>query len=155
MNDIIINIEQQILLLGDIRYAVSTALKGCGEVNGSYQTPRGRHIIYAKIGAASPKNTVFVSRQPTREIYNESLAKTSPRNDWILTRILWLAGCEENKNKGGDVDTLQRYIYIHGTPDSTVIGKPGSIGCIRMYNDDVIDLFERVKVGTFVEIVER
>jgi lipoprotein-anchoring transpeptidase ErfK/SrfK len=77
-----------------------------------------------------------------------------PTRDWILTRILWLSGCEVGFNRLGDVDTMRRYIYIHGTPDSVVLGKPGSIGCIRMHNNDLLDLFERVNVGDQVVIHE-
>jgi lipoprotein-anchoring transpeptidase ErfK/SrfK len=154
-----VNISSQYLdLIGDNnslikRYPVSTAKRGVGEMNGSYCTPRGRHVIRARIGAGQPANTVFVERRPTGEIYTPELAARFPGRDWILTRILWLSGCEPGFNRLGNVDTMRRYIYIHGSPDSVVMGKPGSIGCIRMRNEDVIDLFERVKVGTKVEIL--
>ncbi|MEW6313259.1 MAG: L,D-transpeptidase [Pseudomonadota bacterium] len=136
------------------RYPVSTAVKGVGEVCGSFCTPRGRHVIRAKIGAGQPLNTVFVRRRPTGEIYSPALAAEHPGRDWILTRILWLSGCEPGFNRLGEVDTMRRYIYIHGSPDSAVMGRPGSIGCIRMHNADVVDLFERVPVGTPVIIEE-
>jgi lipoprotein-anchoring transpeptidase ErfK/SrfK len=135
------------------RYPISTAKRGVGETNGSYCTPRGRHVIRARIGAGQPANTVFVERRPTGEIYTPELAARFPGRDWILTRILWLSGCEPGFNRLGNVDTMRRYIYIHGSPDSVEMGKPGSIGCIRMRNGDVMDLFERVKVGTKVEIL--
>ena len=135
------------------RYPISTAKRGVGETNGSYCTPRGRHVIRARIGAGQPANTVFVERRPTGEIYTPELAARFPGRDWILTRILWLSGCEPGFNRLGNVDTMRRYIYIHGSPDSVEMGKPGSIGCIRMRNRDVMDLFERVKVGTKVEIL--
>ena len=122
--------------------------------NGSFCTPRGRHIIRAKIGAGQPVNAVFVRRRPTGEIYNADLATQYPDRDWILTRILWLSGCEPGFNRLGDVDTMRRYIYIHGTPDSVVLGKPGSIGCIRMHNNDLLDLFACVKAGDMVLIRE-
>lgn len=134
------------------RYAISTARNGPGERVDSECTPRGAHAISAKIGADCPLNTVFVGRRPTGEIYDEALAAAAPGRDWILTRILWLAGREPGRNAGGDCDTLTRYIYIHGTPDSTALGQPGSRGCIRMRNADVVDLFEQVEVGTPVDI---
>ena len=136
------------------RYPVSTAAKGAGEAFGSYCTPRGKHLIRAKIGAGAPENAVFVARRPTGEIYSAELDAAFPGRDWILTRILWLSGCEPQRNRLGRVDTMRRYIYIHGTPDSTRIGVPGSHGCIRMRNADIIDLFERVPVYSTVEIVE-
>jgi lipoprotein-anchoring transpeptidase ErfK/SrfK len=136
------------------RYLVSTAARGVGERNGSFRTPRGRHVIRAKIGAGAPANTVFVERRPTGEIYSIDLAANHPKRDWILTRILWLSGCEPGFNRLGEVDTMRRFIYIHGSPDGTVMGTPGSIGCVRMHNADVIDLFDRVPVGTPVDILE-
>ena len=136
------------------RYAISSARNGPGERNGSFCTPRGRHVIRAKIGAGQPVNTVFVRRRPTGEIYDESLAAQYPGRDWILTRILWLSGCERGFNRLGDVDTMRRFIYIHGTPDSTALGVPGSIGCIRLHNKDLLDLFQQVKCGDLVLIHE-
>ncbi|KPK18556.1 MAG: peptidase [Betaproteobacteria bacterium SG8_41] len=133
-------------------YQVSTAKKGAGEINGSYCTPRGRHVIRARIGAGQPANTVFVERRPTGEIYTPELAARFPGRDWILTRILWLSGCEPGFNRLGNVDTMRRYIYIHGSPNSVGMGTPGSIGCIRMRNQDIIDLFDRVNIGTEVKI---
>ncbi len=136
------------------RYDVSTARNGAGERNGSFCTPRGRHVIRAKIGGGAPVNTVFVKRRPTGEIFTPELDAATPGRDWMLTRILWLSGCERGFNRLGDVDTMRRYIYIHGSPDSRKMGKPGSIGCIRMHNADIIELFDLVEVGTPVEIVE-
>ncbi len=136
------------------RYTISSALNGAGERNGSFCTPRGRHVIRAKIGAGQPLNTVFVRRRPTGEIYNFDLAAQYPGRDWILTRILWLSGCEPGFNRLGDVDTMRRYIYIHGTPDTVALGTPGSIGCIRMNNNDLIELFEKVEAGDRVFIQE-
>jgi lipoprotein-anchoring transpeptidase ErfK/SrfK len=135
-------------------YAISSALKGTGQLKGSFCTPLGRHIVRAKIGTGQPENTVFVGRRPTGEIYTPALGATFPGRDWILTRIMWLSGCEPGRNRLGAVDTMRRYIYIHGSPDSATMGAPGSIGCIRMRNADVIDLYERTPVGTMVEIVE-
>jgi len=134
------------------RYAISSAAKGVGEVSGSYCTPRGKHIIRAKIGAGQPENTVFVRRRPTGEIYTPELGTQFPGRDWILTRILWLSGCEVGFNRLGEIDTMRRYIYIHGTPDSVPLGVPDSHGCIRMRNADLIELFDLVPAGTAVEI---
>ncbi|MGA9665345.1 MAG: L,D-transpeptidase [Gallionella sp.] len=135
------------------RYAVSTAANGAGEISGSYCTPRGKHIIRAKIGAGQPENTVFVGRRPTGEIYAPELGARFPGRDWILTRILWLSGCEAGFNRLGKCDTMRRYIYIHGTPDSVPLGIPGSDGCIRMRNADLVELFDLVPAGTKVEII--
>lgn len=153
-----IDINRQVLELFErgrlVRsYAISSARNGTGQLKGSYCTPLGRHVVRAKIGAGLPENTVFVARRPTGEIYGPELAARFPDRDWILTRILWLSGCEIGHNRLGDVDTMRRYIYIHGSPDSVPMGSPGSIGCIRMRNADVIDLFDRIKTGTAVEIV--
>lgn len=133
-------------------YLISSAKNGVGQQRGSFCTPLGKHIIRAKIGDQQPINAVFVKRRPTGEIYTPELASRYPGRDWILTRILWLSGCEIGFNRLGRVDTMRRYIYIHGSPDSAEMGKPGSIGCIRMHNHDLLDLFDRVPVGTPVEI---
>ena len=131
---------------------ISSARNGTGQQQGSFRTPLGRHIIRAKIGAGQPVNTVFIRRRPTGEIYTPELGRQFPKRDWILTRILWLSGCEPGYNRLGPVDTMRRYIYIHGTPDSVEMGKPGSIGCIRVANHDLLTLFEKVPVGTEVDI---
>ncbi|GAB1718745.1 MAG: ErfK/YbiS/YcfS/YnhG [Nitrosospira sp.] len=155
---IIIHIPSQELDLlddsGDIlrRYRISSARYGTGQQRGSFRTPLGRHIIRAKVGAGQPVNTVFVRRRPTGEIYSPELGAAFPRRDWILTRILWLSGHEPGFNRLGAVDTMRRYIYIHGSPDSVEMGKPGSIGCIRMRNRDLVELFDLVDAGTEVDI---
>jgi lipoprotein-anchoring transpeptidase ErfK/SrfK len=136
------------------RYLVSTSKNGAGEKYGSFCTPRGRHIIRAKVGAGEPVNTVFVKRRPTGEIYDAELGGRFPGRDWMLTRLLWLSGCEPGFNRLGDVDTMRRYIYIHGSPDTALMGRPGSIGCIRMRNSDLLELFDLVEPGTPVEIIE-
>lgn len=133
-------------------YPVSTAARGVGEQRGSYQTPRGEHIIRAKIGGGQPAGAVFVGRRPTGEVWSEELAAAHPGRDWILSRILWLSGCEPGVNRLGACDTMRRYIYIHGTPDSEPMGVPRSHGCIRMRNADIIALFERVDAGCRVTI---
>lgn len=160
MPRIVIHTPQQLLELigydGRLvkRYLVSTASKGLGEQQGSNCTPRGRHIVRAKIGGGLPVNTVFKARRPTGETYSEQLAAAHPGRDWILTRIMWLSGCEPGFNRLGEVDTMRRYIYIHGCPDSAEMGVPKSIGCVRMRNAELIELFDLVPVGTAVEIRE-
>jgi L,D-transpeptidase YbiS len=134
------------------RYPVSTSKFGLGEKNGSFCTPRGAHIVRAKIGAGLPLGAVFVRRRPTGEVWTPELHERYPGRDWILTRILWLSGCERGKNRLGDVDTMRRYIYIHGTPDTAELGKPGSIGCVRMRNRDVAEVFDLVPPYTEVKI---
>lgn len=135
-------------------YLVSTSRNGPGELQDSECTPRGEHVIYAKIGAHCPADTVFVGRRPTGEIYTPELRAQFPGRDWILTRIVWLAGKEPGKNAGGNVDSWERYIYIHGAPDDVPMGMPGSRGCIRMRNADIIQLFDLIEVGMRVVIVE-
>jgi len=135
-------------------YPVSTARNGAGEKMDSECTPRGRHVIAEKIGEGCPPNTVFVERRPTGEIYTPELTRQQSGRDWILTRILWLKGVEPGVNLGGDVDSYNRYIYIHGSPEEIEMGRPGSRGCIRMRNQDVIELFNRVEAGTAVDILE-
>lgn len=134
--------------------AVSTALNGAGEQEGSGCTPRGWHTIRAKIGQGLAANSVFVGRRPTGEIFDTSLAERYPQRDWILTRILWLSGLEVGTNRLGNVDTMRRYIYIHGCPDNEPMGVPRSHGCIRMHNPDLLALFDRVKAGLKVWIHE-
>ena len=136
------------------RYTVSTSRNGPGERRGSFCTPRGEHVVRAKIGAGQALNAVFVRRRPTGEIWTPELGERFPGRDWILTRILWLSGCEPGRNRMGEVDTMRRYIYIHGSPDAVAMGKPGSIGCIRMRNRDVLELFELVPAGTQVSVAE-
>lgn len=157
---ILIDIANQSLELSDDegrvlkRYVISSALNGLGEEAGSYCTPRGQHVIRAKIGAGQPINAVFVKRRPTGEIYTPELGAQFPGRDWILTRILWLSGCEPGKNRLGKVDSMRRFIYIHGTADEAQMGRPVSKGCIRMRNMDIVDLFDRVEAGTPVAIME-
>jgi predicted GNAT family N-acyltransferase len=155
-----ISLPQQTLELHDERgallrrYPVSTAKNGAGEQNGSFRTPRGRHIIRAKVGAGETANSVFVRRRPTGETWTPELAEQFPNRDWILTRILWLSGKEPGRNRLGEVDTMRRYIYLHGSPDAVAMGTPGSIGCVRMRNPDIVELFDLVPAYTPVDIVE-
>jgi len=133
-------------------YRISSAKNGVGQERGSFCTPLGKHIIRAKIGVGQPINTVFIKRRSTGEIYTPDLGARYPERDWILTRILWLSGCEPGFNRLGSVDTMRRYIYIHGSPDNVNMDKPSSIGCIRMINTDLLELFDLVDVGTEVSI---
>jgi L,D-transpeptidase YbiS len=149
---ILIDIDKQTLTHGGKTYSVSTARNGPGEKNGSFCTPRGRHIVRAKIGAGQPLNAVFVRRRPTGEVWTPQLHAQYPGRDWMLTRLLWLSGCQPGFNRLGDVDTMRRYIYLHGTHEFAEMGKPGSIGCVRMRNADILELFERVAPYTPVEI---
>ncbi len=155
---IVIDISnQELVLLGEDgkalrRFSVSTAKNGPGEKNGSFCTPRGRHIVRAKIGAGQPENAVFVRRRPTGEVWTPELHARFPGRDWMLTRLLWLSGCEPGRNRLGDVDTMRRYIYLHGSPDTAEMGKPGSIGCVRMRNRDIVELFDLVPPYTAVDI---
>ena len=157
MTRLVVDIGSQSLALLDggrelRRYAVSTSKIGPGEKSGSHCTPRGRHVVRAKIGAGQPLGTVFVRRRPTGEVWTPALHAQFPGRDWILTRILWLSGCEPGRNRLGEVDTMRRYIYIHGAPDSAEMGKPGSIGCVRMRNAEIAELFELVPPYAEVEI---
>ena len=132
-------------------YSISTAKNGLGEQMGSECTPRGRHYIRAKVGLGCDSNAVFNSRRPTGERYDFNTMSASNR-DWILGRILWLSGLEKGLNRCGRVDTMRRYIYIHGAPDNLITGAPGSKGCIRMRTVDIVELFDRVTVGCKVLI---
>jgi len=155
-----ISISAQILTLFDdfggvkARYGISTAANGAGCEKDSGCTPLGAHVVRARIGTGVAENTVFAGRRPTGEICTPALMAQYPERDWILTRILWLSGTERGKNRLGNVDSMQRYIYIHGTPDTEPMGQPRSHGCVRMRNTDIIELFDLVDVGTPVEIVE-
>lgn len=139
------------------RYPISTAKNGIGSQENSGCTPLGRHIIAQKIGDAQPINTVFIGRVPTGEIYDAALGAQHPERDWILSRILWLQGLEEGSNSGNNIqgccDSYQRYIYIHGTPDSEPMGVPLSHGCIRMRNADIVELYNQVDENSLVMIV--
>ncbi|MBT8131565.1 MAG: L,D-transpeptidase [Gammaproteobacteria bacterium] len=162
MNPIVrlqISLEDQRLYYlsdGELRrvYSVSTARNGPGELRGSECTPVGQHIVRARIGADQPAGTVFIARRPTGEIFESKMLREFPERDWILSRILWLSGKEPGVNRLGDVDTMRRYIYIHGTPDEVPMGEAASHGCVRMRNDDIVELFDMTPVGSEVLIVE-
>lgn len=136
------------------RYSISSALNGAGEQNGSGCTPRGHHVIRARIGRGEPACAVFRGRRPTGEVWTPELGAAHPERDWILSRILWLSGTEPGRNRLGAQDSMRRYIYIHGTPETEPMGVARSHGCIRMRNADILELFELVPVGTAVEIRE-
>jgi L,D-transpeptidase YbiS len=158
-NLIVVNIaEQRLQLLEDdevvMDVPIATAKSGVGEQSGSEQTPRGWHKVRAMIGADAPENAVFVGRRDTGEVYSPQLREEHPDRDWILTRILWLSGTEPGKNRMGGVDTMRRYIYIHGCPDDDEMGVPSSHGCVKMQNADVVKLFSAVTPGTQVFIGE-
>ena len=156
-----ISISEQTLTLFDEnkqlkQYSISTAKNGPGEKMDSECTPCGAHIVSEKIGDGAAVNSVFVGREATGEIYEPALRDLHPQRDWILTRILWLSGLEEGKNKGhkesDNVDSHDRYIYLHGSPDDVAMGQAGSRGCVRMRNNEIIELFDLIEVGTEVMI---
>jgi L,D-transpeptidase YbiS len=150
--------RQRLRLLRDGKllrdYVVSTGANGIGEVGGSGMTPRGLHVVRARIGAGAASGSVFRGRRATGEVWSPALHSAQPERDWILTRILWLSGLERGRNRLGCVDTFRRYIYIHGTPSADTLGAPGSHGCVRMANDDIVELFEQVPTGTRVLLHE-
>jgi len=155
--DVLIDLENQTLALPKYNkfYVISTGKNGIGEQENTGKTPRGWHRVAQKFGAESPKNTVFIARKPTGEVYNTELATQYPERDWILSRILWLDGLENGFNKGEGCDTMQRYIYIHGTPDTQPMGVPMSHGCVRMRNEEIIELFDLVPEDALVYLSEQ
>lgn len=154
---IVISLREQTLRLRQdgvdrMAFEVSTAARGAGCTSGSYCTPIGLHRIRLKIGAGCESGTVFVGRRRTGEVLTPDLHERFPGRDWILTRILWLEGLQRGVNRGGDVDTLRRFVYIHGTADEAAIGQPASHGCVRMRNRDIVQLFDAVAGGTCVDL---
>ena len=137
-----------------LRVPFSTALNGPGEASGSNCTPRGLHQVRARIGEGLPIGAVLRGRRWTGEVWDAELHARFPGRDWILTRILWLSGCEPGRNRLGQVDSFRRYIYLHGTPDSEPMGVPRSHGCVRLRNTDMLELFQRVPVHCAVRIDE-
>jgi lipoprotein-anchoring transpeptidase ErfK/SrfK len=133
-------------------YTVSTSKHGSGFQQGSFMTPLGIHKIKEKIGAGEKTGTVFDERVPTKKIARIYTDTTDVASDLITTRILWLEGLEDKVNRGSQKDSYDRFIYIHGTHEEGLIGKPSSLGCVRMKNDDIIQLFDLIRVGTFVII---
>ena len=155
--DLLIDLDQQTLYLPKLNkfYVISSGKNGIGEAENSGKTPRGWHRVAEKFGAEQPLNTVFIARQPTGEIYSSALALEYPERDWILSRILWLDGLEAGFNQGEGCDTFQRYIYLHGTPDTEPMGIPASHGCIRMRNQDILELFDLIPEKALVYISEQ
>jgi lipoprotein-anchoring transpeptidase ErfK/SrfK len=128
---------------------VSTSVKGVGGEHGSEKTPVGWHRVKEKIGAEAPEGTVFVGRKEEGDVWHGE-----PRaEDLVLSRILVLDGLEDGINRGGEVDSLARFIYVHGTNDEASLGMPASHGCVRMGNKAVVALFDRVAVGEYVVII--
>ena len=155
--DILIDLAEQCLYLPKLKkcYVISSGLNGIGEAENSGKTPRGWHIVAQKIGGEQPINAVFKARQPTGEVYCEQLAQQFPERDWILSRILWLQGTQQGFNSGAGCDTFNRYIYIHGTPETEAMGIAQSHGCIRMRNQDIIELFDLVEQNCSVYLSEQ
>ena len=157
--EIKISISKQTLTLQDSEsiiksFRISSSKYGEGFQEGSFQTPLGLHEIKSMIGDEVPIGGRFIGRQYYGEIFPiYSDVKQKVSEDVIQTRILWLTGLEEGKNKGGSVDSFNRYIYIHGTPEEWLLGEKASKGCIRMSNKDVIELFSLVRKGTRVDII--
>lgn len=154
---IMVDISEQILTLYKqgrevIRYPVSTSSYGVGSQSGSNKTPLGAHYVKKKIGAGAKPGTIFKARSNTGRIAEIEIQPRATGDDYVTTRILWLSGLEPGKNQGGEVDSFKRYIYIHGTHEEGLIGQPASHGCVRMYNRDVIDLFDRVPASSLVYI---
>lgn len=154
--DVVIDLAQQTLSLPKHNkfYVISSGKNGIGEQENSGKTPRGWHRVAQKVGENAPQNSVFIARQPTGEVYDQQLAQQFPQRDWILSRILWLDGLEQGFNHGERCDTFKRYIYIHGTPDTEPMGIPMSHGCIRMKNDEIIELFDLISEDALVYISE-
>jgi lipoprotein-anchoring transpeptidase ErfK/SrfK len=155
---VLVNIAQQQMLIVSNNtmlktYTVSTAKAGIGAEKNSNKTPLGVHRIKNKMGDKEPLGTIFFARQASGQIAEIYTDTTDTPKDYVTTRILWLDGLEPGKNKGGKVDSYERYIYIHGTHEEGLLGKPMSMGCIRMKNKDVIEIFNLVKEGTLVSIL--
>ena len=148
--------KQRLFLLDNMEivrsYPISSSKYGEGSTQNSFKTPLGNHVIKEMIGNNAIKNTIFTSRINTNRQAEIIHDEAKSDNDYITTRIMWLDGQEEGKNKGKGVDSYQRYIYIHGTHEEGLIGQKASHGCIRMFNSDVIELFNDVKKGTKVYI---
>ena len=152
-----VNISEQRLYLLKfnevlVSYPISSSSYGEGQQENSYKTPLGNHIIKEMIGSSAAKDTIFISRINTKRAASLIKEPIDTDNDYVTSRIMWLEGEEEGFNKGGSVDSYHRYIYIHGTQEEGLIGSKASHGCIRMFNNDVIDLFQRVNIGTKVLI---
>jgi lipoprotein-anchoring transpeptidase ErfK/SrfK len=133
-------------------YPISTSKYGEGSIENSFKTPLGKHSIKEMIGEEAEINTIFTSRINTKRSATIIDQFEDTDNDYVTSRIMWLDGEEDGLNKGGNVDSFRRYIYIHGTHEEGLIGTKASHGCIRMFNYDVIELFNLVNIGTKVLI---
>ena len=156
-NEIIVDISEQRLYLYNNdnlvqSFPVSTSKYGEGQIENSFKTPLGLHEIKEKIGAKAPINTIFTARENTNKIAEIQINPNDTEYDFVTSRILWLDGLENGINRGVGVDSYSRYIYIHGTHEEGLIGQKASHGCIRMFNNDVIELFDMVSEGTKVQI---
>ena len=154
---ILVDISEQRLYLKSgeqtlVSYPISTSKYGEGSKENSFKTPLGNHIIKEKIGENAPINTIFISRINTKNIASIENKPKNTENDYVTSRIMWLEGEENGVNKGPGIDSYERYIYIHGTHEEGLIGVKASHGCIRMFNVDVIDLYDRIYNGTKVII---
>ena len=160
MNSLHVSVKDQLMTLLDEAgqvlhsYPVSTSKFGTGSQNNSNKTPLGLHRIKDRIGGAMPINEVYIARMPHGSLEECIERGVELPEDVITSRIMWLEGMEPGRNQGGYVDTYQRYIYIHGTSDEQHIGTPASMGCIRMLNADIVELFRLVESGTEVMIEE-
>lgn len=134
-------------------YPISTSKRPPSNVKGSLGTPRGLHEIAERIGAGQPPGMVFKARVPTGRHFSE-LPDATAETNLITTRILWLRGLEPGVNRSGDVDTYDRYVYIHGTNHETRIGEPLSAGCVLMRNLDIIELYDQLRAGDHVLIAD-
>ncbi|MBL9209061.1 MAG: L,D-transpeptidase [Opitutaceae bacterium] len=135
-------------------YAISTSKRPPSNIKNSLGTPRGLHEIAERIGAGQPPGMVFKARVPTGRHFNEVLEREPDNDNLITSRILWLRGLETGVNRGGEVDTHDRYVYIHGTNHDARIGEPLSSGCVLMRNLDIVELFEQVRAGDQVWITD-
>jgi lipoprotein-anchoring transpeptidase ErfK/SrfK len=148
--------QQKLFLMNKLdtlrSYDISTSKYGLGSESGSHKTPLGLHRVVEKYGDSAPEGTIFKSRINTGRIAEIEMRPQTTKLDYVTTRILWLDGMEPGKNKGGNVDSYHRYIYIHGTHEEGLIGRPASKGCIRMRNNEVIELHELVPIGTTIRI---
>lgn len=133
-------------------YPVSTSSFGEGQIENSFKTPLGKHVISELFGTNVDKNEIFVNRTLINRKATIIDNSIDTDNDFITSRIMWLKGLEDGKNLGGNVDSYSRYIYIHGTQEEGLIGKKASHGCIRLFNHDVIELYELIEEGTTVNI---
>ncbi len=156
-NEIIVDISEQRLYLYNNNnlvqsFPVSTSKYGEGQIENSFKTPLGLHEIKEKIGDKAPINTIFTARENTNKREEILINSNDTEDDFVTSRILWLDGLENGINRGVGVDSYSRYIYIHGTHEEGLIGQKASHGCIRMFNNDVIELFDMVSEGTKVQI---